>query len=133
MLRPYVSRCVRAACSFVVFTPVLVAVAHAQKLGYSTDHRDHTRVVAQNLTGPAKLTARPQGQRAGISLAVGFFHGGGTKDLLTGYATSNGGALLLQSGAPEALATIPRCPSERLPHRFVSSPGPLSFPSARNC
>jgi hypothetical protein len=81
--------------------------ANAQTRHYSSLHRDGERALPQTLKAGAAVRARLAANRSGISLAVADFDADGTADLVTGYATSTGGALLLQRGSPIAFAPTP--------------------------
>lgn len=80
----------------------------AQQVEYSSVHRNGQRALPQTLTGgTAKLRSQLASGRSGISLAVADFDRDGTPDLVTGYATANGGALTMQRGSPAATSPSP--------------------------
>src|SRR5271156_5927540 len=80
----------------------------AQQVEYSSVHRNGQRALPQTLTGgTATLRSQLASGRSGISLAVADFDRDGTPDLVTGYATANGGALTLQRGSPSATSPSP--------------------------
>jgi len=86
---------------------LLAGMAAAQQVRYSSQHLQGERALPQTLGGGSKeLLAKLNGGRAAISLAVEDFDRDGAKDLLTGYATAGGGALLLQRGTAVALGSI---------------------------
>jgi CSLREA domain-containing protein len=73
-------------------------------ISYSSEVRNAERSLPQTInTTDAKLRAS-LAAAAGISVGVADFDGDGTKDLVTGYATPNGGALVMQRGSLAALA-----------------------------
>ncbi len=77
----------------------------AQQVQYSSAHRDGERQLPQTVSSKSKaLQSTLAAGRTGIALAVADFDEDGTPDLLTGYATGTGGALLLQRGAAGATA-----------------------------
>jgi trimeric autotransporter adhesin len=82
--------------------------ALTQQVQYSSAHRNGEHVLPQTLAGgTAQLRSQLGAARKAISLAVADFDRDGTSDLVTGYATSNGGALTLQRGSAEALSPSP--------------------------
>lgn len=78
--------------------------AQAQTVEYSTSHREHTHAVEQTVKAAPKMAAKLSSRRSPVSLAIAAVLQPGTPDLLSGYATSTGGAVLLQRGAQEATA-----------------------------
>ena len=82
-----------------------ISTVGAQQVQYSSAHRNAERTLPQSLNGGSKaLRAKLAGTRSGISLAVADFDRDGTPDLITGYATSGGGALALQRGLATAIS-----------------------------
>ena len=80
----------------------------AQQVEYSSVRRNGQHALPQTLTGgtPA-LRSQLASERSSISLAVADFDRDGTLDLVTGYATSSGGALTIQRGSPAATSPSP--------------------------
>jgi hypothetical protein len=80
----------------------------AQQVEYSAVHRNSQRSLPQTLTGgAAALRGHLAVERRGISVAVADFDRDGTPDLVTGYATADGGALTMQRGSAAATSPSP--------------------------
>ena len=88
-------------CFFLSSLSLIVTTLTAQQVQFSTAHRNSEQVLSQSVaaTDSEALTAKLAG-RSGISVVVADFDTDGTPDLVTGYATPGGGALLLQRGSP---------------------------------
>ncbi len=81
--------------------------APAQQIRYSPVNRQAEHVLPQTVPAAAATLRAGLASRTAVSLAVADFDADGTRDLVTGYATATGGALLLQRGSPLALSPAP--------------------------
>ena len=88
--------CLFLAALSLIGIPALTA----QQVQFSTAHRNSEHVLSQSVaaTGSDALTTK-LAERSGISVAMADFDSDGTPDLVTGYGTPGGGALLLQRGS----------------------------------
>jgi trimeric autotransporter adhesin len=95
-------------CAAILRVTFFSASACAQQVTYSSLHSNSETELPQTLSGgTAKLLAKLQSSRSGISLAVADFDSDGVQDLVTGYVIDGGGALLLQRGSAVATAPTP--------------------------
>jgi CSLREA domain-containing protein len=102
------------------------------QVAYSSRVRNSERALPQAInTADAKLRVAMASASA-VSVAVADFDGDGSKDLVTGYATSSGGALVVQRGSAVALA--PTATEQALlragqpVHPFVSQGTAIALP-----